>query len=94
MVLAPLDEHEGHEQDDGGDQRADDDPAPPALRVSPQQGEDQREEPAREGDQARPIEALGLGIARLAGLGLGEDDGADPDRDVDEEDPLPAEARR
>ena len=70
MVLAPLEEHERHEQDGRGDQRADDQPAAPALGVAAQQAEDQREEPEREGDQARPVEALGLGIARLAGLGL------------------------
>jgi hypothetical protein len=92
VLLAPLCEHERHEQNRRCHQRADDQPAAPALGVAAQQAEDQREQPKREGDQARPVEALGLGIARLAGLGLGEEHGADPDRNVDEEDPLPAES--
>ena len=45
MVLAPLEEHERHEQDRRGDQRADDQPAAPALGIAAQQAEDQREEP-------------------------------------------------
>src|SRR4029079_4122623 len=87
-----LDQDERDQQRRGGGQAGDDDRAAPALRVAADQPEDEEEQGGREGDETGPVDRLGLGPPGLDELGLGDEDRRDPDRDVDEEDPLPAEA--
>src|SRR5688572_17822260 len=54
-----LDGHERDEQQHRGGQQPDDERAPPALVVAPDQGEDEAEECAAEGDQPGPVDAGG-----------------------------------
>ena len=60
--------------------------------VAAQQPEHEREEPCREEREAEAVESVVLVVARLVQVRHGADDARDPDRDVDEEDPLPAGA--
>ena len=91
MVAARLDREEGQQQRRRAGQRGDDRRAPPALRVAADQAEDQQEEAAREGRQPRQVDPLRVLGGDVGEAQLGQHDGDDPDRDVDEEDPFPAE---
>ena len=93
-AVARLRREEHGERDHGDDEQHDDQAARPAVVVTFDQREDQGEQPDRERDHARRVEPAVLRIARLVQLAHAEDDRADPDRDVDEEDPAPREPRR
>ena len=73
------------------DERADDLRRAPALGVAADQAEDQAEEGEREGDDAGAVDRLRVGGRDVREPRLRDHDRGEPDRDVDEEDPLPAE---
>ena len=58
------------------------------------QAEDEQEEAAGERRQAGKVDPLGVLGGDVGEPDLGQRDGDDADRDVDEEDPLPAEVLR
>ena len=91
-VAARLDhperrEHHGRQRERGKDQRRS-----PPFGVAPDQREDQAEQGEGERDHAAPVDRLRVGGGHVLELGLGEHHRRDPDRDVDEEHPLPAQA--
>ena len=65
----------------------------PALFVALDEREHEQEQRPGERDQADPVDARGVRVARLADLGERQEHGGDADRHVDEEDPFPADAR-
>ena len=92
MGAVALDGDERRQQRRRPAQASDDQGAPPALRVAADEAEDQQEEGKREGDDAGEVDRLRVLGEDVDDLALGQDHRPDPDRDVEEEDPLPAEA--
>jgi hypothetical protein len=86
-----LDRDESSQQQAGAHQQRDDHRAAPTLVVAAHQSQHEEEECAREAQQAAPIDRRRVGIARLGQLPVGDGNRRDPDRDVDQEDPFPAE---
>ena len=91
---AQLDRHEGDEEHRRGGEEADDATARPAPVGAAEEPEDEREQRRRSGHQAGQVEASVLLVPRLAQHAHAGRDARDPDRDVDEEDPAPADVRR
>ncbi len=89
-----LDHAEGDEQHGRGDEEADDAPARPAPVAAAKEAEHEREQAARECDEAGHVEAAGFLVARLVQDAQTGRDAGDPDREVDEEDPTPADVGR
>jgi hypothetical protein len=92
VVAAELDQHEGDEEHDRGGEADEDQRAVPAFRVAADEPEDQREQAAGKRDEPRPVDARAARRLRLLDLAQRERDRDDPDRQVDEEDRLPADA--
>ncbi|MBN9624249.1 MAG: hypothetical protein J0H06_15095 [Actinobacteria bacterium] len=70
----------------------DDQRAAPALVVAAHQRQHQQQQRGGEADDAAPVDAGDVRVTGLAQLPVGDRDRRDPDRHVDEEDRLPAEA--
>ena len=88
-LLPPLDHDEQHEQGCTADQRAEDQPTSPAVRVPAEDPEDDQEQCRGEADEPRDISAAGVDVTRLRHPRDREEQREDPDRHVHVEDPPP-----
>ena len=94
-ALTELEERRRSEQHGRRDERPDDPCRRPAVGVRLDQPVREREETEPRGDQAREVEPLLLRhVARLVDQQVARRDPEHADRDVDEEDPAPAEVLR
>ena len=88
--LLPLFDHdERDEQGSAADQRAKDQAAAPAVRVTAQDSEDDQEQRSREAHEPRNVGATGVDVTRFRHPSESQEQREDPDRDVHVEDPAP-----
>jgi hypothetical protein len=91
LAHAPLDGDEREQQEGRTAQQRDDQRAAPPFLVAAQQRQHEQQQRAAERHDAGPVDARRVRVARLAQRELGGGERRGPDRDVDEEHPLPAE---